>query len=122
MADNTGINELVSRAFTSRNATHLEHWKTKSYAQHMALGDFYDSIVDQVDGIVEAYQGNFGIVGIQLKNMAISKNIINQLKGDVAWIASNRSQIANKVSAIENMLDSLCELYLTTIYKLTNLS
>lgn len=56
------IDELISRVFASRNATHIEHWRTKSYAAHIALGEFYDGVIDNIDGIVEAYQGAFDLV------------------------------------------------------------
>ena len=34
------IHECVSRAFATRNDAHIAHWNTKSYAEHVALGDF----------------------------------------------------------------------------------
>lgn len=34
------LEELIMRVFAARNAAHLEHWRTKSYAQHVALGSF----------------------------------------------------------------------------------
>ena len=36
------IEELVSKVFSARNASHLAHWATKSYAEHQALGAFYE--------------------------------------------------------------------------------
>ena len=35
------------------------HWQTESYAQHVALGEYYDSLTDTIDEFVEAYQGNY---------------------------------------------------------------
>lgn len=121
MANNSALIELVNRVFTVRNNSHLSHWKTTSYAQHMALGDFYDSIVDSIDNIVECYQGNFGLVDITLKNITVDKDILNHIKTDAAWIANNRERIANRVASLENLIDGLTEIYLKTIYKLTNL-
>ena len=57
------IEELIAKVFAAREAAHLEHWRTKSYAQHQALGEFYDTIIDQIDELVECYQGNFGLIG-----------------------------------------------------------
>jgi len=56
------IEELVTRVFSTRNAAHLAHWKTKSFAEHSALGDFYDALIDGVDEIIEDYQGAFGLI------------------------------------------------------------
>ena len=60
------INVLVARVFAARNLAHLEHWKTKSYAQHMALNSFYDDVVDDIDSIVETYQGAFGLIKVPM--------------------------------------------------------
>ena len=53
------INELIERVFTTRNLVHFAHWNTNSYASHMALGDLYDEIVDEVRAIREAHAEKF---------------------------------------------------------------
>lgn len=117
------IEELVARVFAARNASHVEHWKTKSYAEHVALGGFYDAVVGQIDAVVEAYQGNFALLGkIDLTDPEPNGSILQRLERDAAWIDSNRSKIAGGVRAIENLVDALTETYLTTIYKLKHLS
>ena len=40
------IEVLISRVFHSRNLAHWNHWRTKSYAQHKALGHFYDDVIE----------------------------------------------------------------------------
>ena len=57
------IEQLISRVFYARNLAHYEHWRTKSYAQHKALGKFYDEIIEALDALVEAYQGLNGLIG-----------------------------------------------------------
>ena len=57
------IARLIAILFLSREVAHREHLNTKSYAQHMALGSFYDTIVDNADSIAEAYQGRHGLIG-----------------------------------------------------------
>ena len=121
-ATTPAIGELICRVFTTRNASHLEHWRTRSYAQHMALGSFYEDIIDNIDTIIECYQGNFGLITTSNQTCSINKDIIKQLRSDVKWIADNRSAIAQNVDALENLIDGLTEVYLRTIYKLTNLS
>lgn len=120
------IKELVARVFCSRNEAHLNHWATKSYAQHMALESFYDSVLDPLDELVEDYQAAFGLLGKKLeedeKNEESGKDILSRLKDDVKWINKNRNKICKDVSALENILDSISGIYLRTIYKLENLS
>lgn len=115
------IEELVSRAFAIRNAAHTAHWATKSLAEHMVLGDFYDGVIDKIDGIVEAYQGWFGLIG-EVPTKTISKDNIAAKIGDEAlWISENREKIAKNSTMVENLLDDLLDLYSTTHYKLVNL-
>lgn len=117
------IEELVARVFKTRNQAHLAHWKTKSYAEHKALGSFYDDLIDVIDKLVEATQGSKGIIGhVDLSCKDESVEIIKALTEDANWISKNRSKIASNVPALENIVDELVGLYLTTIYKLKNLS
>lgn len=121
------LEDLVARVFASRNGAHLAHWRAKgpgSFARHMALGEFYDAVIDKVDGIVEAHQGATGkLIGTVNLNAADARaDITAKLADDCNWIAKNRDKIGMGIPAIENLLDDLCDLYLTTIYKLKNLS
>jgi len=118
------IKELVARVFAARNAAHLAHWNAKgkgSYARHVALGDFYDGVIDKIDGIVETYQGNFGLIGDVDLQPGDNLDILKVLERDAGWLDQNRSKIAEGVRALENMVDDLAALYLSTIYKLRNL-
>lgn len=114
------IEQLVSKVFAARNAAHLAHWSTGSYAQHVALGDFYDGTIDLIDKLVEAYQGNFGKIG-KVTFKEAEDNVLGLLEGDAVWINDHRTEIANGVAALENIVDELTGLYLSTIYKLRNL-
>lgn len=116
------IEELVSRVFTARNLAHLAHWKTKSYSQHMALGDFYDSIIDALDEIVECYQGEFKLIGnVPLNSAPTMANITQYIKGECEWLDKNRDAISQGDSSIGNLVDSLHAIYQRTLYKLVNL-
>lgn len=117
------IEQLIAKVFEARNAAHLEHWRTKSYAVHKALGDFYEDVIELVDELVEAYQGNFGIIGnVPDVKQTHNEDCVACLNEQVAWIAKNRSKIAQEVDSLENIVDEITGLYLKTIYKLENLS
>lgn len=119
----SGIKEMIERVFTTRNLAHFAHWKTKSYAAHQALGELYDKLVDEVDDIVETYQGEFGLVsGLETDQAEETGDILSIIKDDANWIKTNRIRIANGSKTIENMLDTLTGTYNKIIYKLTNLS
>lgn len=117
------IEELVARVFRTRNQSHLAHWKTKSYAEHQALGSFCGDLIDTIDKLVEACQGSKGIIGhVNLACKDESVDIIKCLTEDANWISQNRPKIAHGVPAIENIVDELVGVYLSTLYKLKNLS
>ena len=56
------IAEFIYRMFHARTTAHILHLSTRSYAQHKALGDFYDGIVDLADSIAEGYIGEHGLI------------------------------------------------------------
>jgi hypothetical protein len=51
----------------------LYHWRTKSYARHVASGDLYDSLNKDIDLFVEIYQGKFNTINFsQINNINLS--------------------------------------------------
>lgn len=116
------IEELVSRTFATRDVAHREHLRSRSYSQHMALGDFYDALVGQIDEIVECYQGEFGLIGdFQVETSPVG-NITAWLQAEMDWLASNRDALAAGSASIANLLDGLVAIYQRAIYKLTYLA
>jgi hypothetical protein len=87
----------------------------------VALNTFYDSIIDTLDKLVEACQGAHGLVGAIPAPSASASDITDHLEEESAWIAEHRSEIAYEVPALENIVDELSAIYLSTIYKLKNL-
>lgn len=115
------IEELIGRVFATRNAVHLAHWRTDSYAQHEALGAFYDDLVSKIDSIVEMYQGAFDLIDKVPTMQAQSNNILAHLNTEVEWIETNLDELSGGIKAIENVLQDLSGSYYKTIYKLTHL-
>lgn len=116
------IEQLVSRVFCARDVTHREHLRSNSYSKHMALGDFYDAVIDQIDEIVECYQGEFGLLSDYQIETSPVVNITAWLQSELDWIASNRDGFANGSASIANLIDGLCATYQRAIYKLTYLN
>jgi hypothetical protein len=112
------VEQLVERAFKIRDAAHVEHLKTGSYAAHMALGDFYESVVDMVDKYVETHQGIFGIID---DIDGESKDVVKMISDEIVWLGANRDEISQGVPALENILDEMAAMHMKTLYKLENL-
>lgn len=115
------IEQLISRVFYARNLAHYEHWRTKSYAQHKALGKFYDAIIGALDELVEAYQGLNGIIGSIPAPADAKSDCLKTLKADAEWIEAHHEEICGGNRALANLIDNVTALYLSTIYKLENL-
>jgi hypothetical protein len=120
------IEQLISRVFATRNAAHLTHWRTKSYAQHVALNEFYDDALDALDTLVEGHQGAFDLIGEVPSSTAkvdgAVKTIIKRLEEDLVWINDNRAKITEGLPSLDNMLQDMEGVYLKALYKLRNLS
>ena len=114
------LEQLISRVFYARNLAHFEHWRTKSFSQHMALGSFYDDIIEALDALVEAHQGVNGLIG-NIPAPETKSDCLKTLKADAEWIETNHEDICGGNRALANLLDNVTGTYLSTIYKLENL-
>ena len=114
------MEQIVAILFLDRTLTHMEHLRTSSYAQHIALQGFYDGIIDLADTLAETYQGYEGIMNIPLLSSAPSGKIEDHLSKRVLEIQKLRKSC--DLSAIQNIVDEIVALYLSTVYKLRQLS
>lgn len=115
------IEQLISRVFYARNLAHWAHWRTKSYSQHMALGAFYDDVIEAVDALVEAHQAVHGLIGDVPAPAAKGSEVLPVLRSDAEWIEQNHEKICEGNRAIANLIDGVTGVYLRTIYKMENL-
>ena len=116
------MGEFIALLFMARDITHREHLKTKSYAQHMALGAFYPAIIELADDVAEAYQGCEGklLTIPYIKNTA-NGSVESILRSHLEWIKKNREKLSDE-SSIQNIIDEVVALYQSTLYKLKFLS
>lgn len=117
---NKDFSELVSLLLHSRTQAHVLHLQTESYPEHMALNSYYDSVSGLIDGLVESYQGKYGI----LKNYK-SYNLVEYKSTDstikyLSSVCDNVQKLRDccKDSYIQNQIDTVCELINSTLYKL----
>ena len=106
--------------FLARDVAHSVHLNTRSFSKHMALNTFYDSIIDHADAFAEAYQGRHGLIGpITLHSAKKTTNIIEFLESSLTEVEEMRYKVAKKEdSSLQQLIDNIVELYLTTLYKL----
>ena len=112
--------QLMGVLFLGRNVAHSVHLNTRSYSKHKALGHFYKDLVGAADAFAEAYQGRHGLIGaIAMPAAKKTTNIIEFLQDQLAEIEKGRYDVCDKSdSSLQQLIDNIVELYLSTLYKL----
>ena len=112
--------DMICNILHSRNQAHVFHLQTKSFAEHKALNDYYDGVVGLFDGIVESYQGKYGIIknfkSFKIEQYKNSKKTISYFERLLDVIDENRDSVED--SFIQNQIDTIQELINSTLYKL----
>jgi hypothetical protein len=112
--------DLIGHLFLARDVTHSVHLNTRSYAKHKALGKFYENIIGLADDLAEAYQGRHGLIGpITLHSAKKTNNVIEFLEDSLKDVEDMRYKVCDKdETSIQNIIDEIVGLYLSTLYKL----
>ena len=107
--------KFIGQLFQSRDIMHIAHLQTTSFAEHKALGAYYDGILDLTDKFTEVYFGRFKrceIIIPEAKNMSA----VDHLKEMQALVDGERS---NYTSELQNIMDEMLGLINQTLYLLT---
>jgi DNA-binding ferritin-like protein len=112
--------KFIGMLFLARDVTHSVHLNTRSYSKHKALQKFYENIIDRADTFAEAYQGRHGLIGpISLMSAKKTENVVAFLEDQLAELETMRYDVCDKTDApLQNLIDGIIELYLSTLYKL----
>jgi DNA-binding ferritin-like protein len=115
MSENCAL--FVVTLLHSATNTHLFHWNTDSYSKHIALGEYYDGIVELTDSFAEAYMGKYG-------KFTTFPSVYHQPKDPIRYLESLQSFVADarqdlpQDSELQNLIDEIADLINTTTYKL----
>jgi hypothetical protein len=60
MAHAEPMSNLLTQLMVARNVAHMWHWKVKSFALHMALGELYEGLTEMMDELAEMHMGAHG--------------------------------------------------------------
>ena len=116
---------LLLHSRTQAHAFHLGQRGVGSLSAHLALGAYYESIGGLVDGLVEAYQGQYGLIKLQpvsgLDTNNDLKNVIAYFDKLIAAVAKLRKDEKLQMSWLQNDIDTVVTLLYSTKYKLVNL-
>jgi DNA-binding ferritin-like protein len=108
---------FVATLLHSATNTHFFHWNTDSYSKHIALGEYYDGIVELTDAFAEAYMGKYG-------KFTAFPSVYHQPKEPVKYLESLQNFVTDarqdlpQDSELQNLIDEIADLINTTTYKL----
>jgi hypothetical protein len=116
---------FFSKLFESREMAHVYHLQVRgdegSHAAHTALGDYYESVLDLIDSIIETYQGQYGIVDgyetIDTKDTK-TKEKVAYFEELADYIKHARQCIVAEDTHLHNIVDEVVALIYRTLYKL----
>lgn len=117
------MNEFIATLFLARELAHRYHLSTKSYSQHKALQNFYEDLLDLTDDLAEMTQGAHGLLNIPiLTEKTTYKEPLYCIADKLKYIETNRYKAySQKDTALQNKIDEIVSVFLSTIYKLENL-
>jgi hypothetical protein len=117
---NKELEKLVAYLLHSQTQTHVFHLQTKSYAEHKALQGYYEGIDPLVDAIVESYQGKYDIIKTYESFAIDAYSGKAQLETYFKALSKKVEDIHKQTddTYLQNQLDTVNELIVSTLYKL----
>jgi len=118
--------KFFSKLFESREMAHVYHLSVKgdmgSHAAHLALGVYYEGILEFIDELIETYQGQYELVeSFDMINTidTKSKPPIQYFEELVMFIKSTRNTyLSAEDTHLQNVIDEVVGLIYRTLYKL----
>jgi len=123
------MEELASILFHSQTQAHVFHLGVSgpgSYASHKALQKYYESIDGLTDGLIESYQGKYGLIKFKpvlgIDNDCSCENIVAYFDKLITIVDTLSKGPGLQDGFIQNQIDTINELLFSTRYKLINLA
>lgn len=97
--------------------THFMHWTTDSFSKHMALGEFYEEVIELTDALAEAYFGAYGKIKEFPNTYHLPTEPLKYLEALQKFVKEARPDLP-KESQFVQLVDNIAELINLTVYKL----
>ena len=115
------VEEFFGTLLYSDVEVHKSHLKTSSHKDHVILNDFYTAMLDDVDDLIETYQGLHGKVGAYKNLLQTSTGDAKQYLLDLQEMVRQGREDFCKESELQSICDAILEKIASTLYKLTEL-
>ena len=112
------MGDLILTLLHSATNAHLLHWQTTSYAQHQALGAFYEAMPGLVDDLVEAIIGKTGQVPeFPVDYIKPAPSGLEEIEDLSEYFDANR-HVLPQDSEIQNLADTIADQIDKTLFLL----
>jgi DNA-binding ferritin-like protein len=96
---------------------HINHWRAKTFSIHSALGEFYTELQENIDAVIEAYMGKYGVLEDYTEFYSLpSKDPIQELEQLSDVVKEIRAKLPQD-SELQNLIDEIADLIDSTLYK-----
>lgn len=119
------FNRFSSCIFAARDKAHELHLATKSYAEHVALNDLYELLLEFADEMTETYQGKHGLVQVSIPAAGVVFDqpcAIHFIQVLTSWLETTGRSLIGADSFIINKFEELVGEVYRIKYRLDNLS
>lgn len=123
MTAKDAFNDYVQRGLATVALAHYWHLQTPSYAQHIALGEFYETLPELIDSVAEVGMATFGLV----ENGGVQFMFTNDWDAGISELRDRSIDFREALSgsreytAITIALDEIITFCDKTLYKLRHL-
>lgn len=116
------MDNVIRNLLMAQRCAQVHHWKVKSFAMHLALGELYESLVEITDALVEMYMGANGQDGHieqsdpnhfnetdPLKFIQELHKVLGELKSDVpeGFLTNKFEELQGEVARTKYKLENL---------------
>lgn len=114
------VGDFVGKLLMSVPVLHMLHLQTDSYAKHMALGDLYKSLPDDIDAVVEEFQGKYEIISSYNTYAEYTANPLTFVDNIARTVREYRGSMG-PCSSIQSGIDIIETSIKQCLYKIKNL-
>lgn len=117
------LRKTATILFHARQQAHFWHLETKSFAEHKALNEFYDELLDLIDQLLETYLGkgkkiDFGKIRMTFNSYS-KERMVEYFKKLARYVSRAKKSFGPNDGDIANIMDEILSLINKTLYLFT---
>lgn len=117
---NEEMAEFLAALLHSGTVTHFMHWTTSSRSDHLALGEYYENIIELTDKLAESYMGRYEKITKFPSEFHSATEPLKYMQGMQSFVEEARKNLPQDTE-LQNRIDEIAELINTTVYQLKDL-